>query len=228
MCGRFTLKTPAPVLVERFRLSGVPDLTPRYNVAPTQDVAVIRQSAGPARQREFAWMRWGLVPSWARDLSMGSRLINARSETVAEKPAFRAAFARRRCLVLADGYYEWKKGERGIKQPYWIHRTDGQPFGMAGLWETWRGAAGAELDEPLPSCTIITTDANEVAATIHDRMPVVLEEPQFDVWLSTEGVPRQQLQDLLQPYAEHELQADAVDPYVNNARHEGPRCIDGV
>ncbi len=224
MCGRFTLRTATPVLLEQFRLSFVPELRPRYNIAPTQQVAVVRPASSESgASRELVLMRWGLVPSWAKDPAIGSRMINARADGVAEKPSFRSAFKRRRCLVLADGYYEWQKvGSQ--KQPYWIHRQDERAFGMAGLWEVWQGGPGVTLDEPWQTCTIITTDANEQTRPVHDRMPVILDEEDYDLWFRELAEPAK-LQQLLRPLARVDLQARRVSTHVNNVKNDDPRCI---
>jgi putative SOS response-associated peptidase YedK len=220
MCGRFTLRTPTPVLIKEFDLATGPELQPRYNVAPTQDVAVVRHD--PRQQRELSLLRWGLVPFWAKDISIGNRLINARSETAAEKPAFRAAFQRRRCLVLADGYYEWTPAGKQ-KQPYWIRMTGDRPFAMAGLWERWTGPD--DQQPPLESCTILTTDSNELTSDLHDRMPVILDSKHWEMWLDAEFHARQFLEPLLAPYPSDAMQVDPVSTFVNNARHEGVECI---
>ena len=170
MCGRFVLMTPGRSLAKRFGLEEVPDLEPRYNIAPTQMVAMIRLDRDTL-QRRLVLVKWGLIPFWAKDSSIGNRLINARAESAAEKPAFRSAFKSRRCLVPADGYYEWKKRKGGQKQPYLARNADGSPFAFAGLWERWQ----APEDEIIESCTILTTDANDLTQPIHDRMPVILK-----------------------------------------------------
>ncbi len=219
MCGRFTLRTSTNLLVEQFLLPIEPDWMPRFNIAPTQPVAAVRvgQPGGP---REGILLRWGLVPSWAKDPAMGSRMINARSETVAEKPSFRAAFKRRRCLIPADGYYEWQKtGSR--KQPFFIRMQDDRPFAFAGLWETWdQGGAG-----PLETCTIITTTANELTADVHPRMPVILDEGDYQLWLDAAVDDRQRLAPLMQPYASSAMQLNPVSTFVNSPRNEGPDCL---
>lgn len=187
---------------------------PRYNIAPTQEVAAIRES--DADGRELALLRWGLVPFWAKDPSIGNRMINARAETVAEKPAFRAAYRKRRCLVLADGFYEWKKETAG-KTPYLISLASGQPFALAGLWEHWE-AKGS--DDVIDSATIVTTDANDFMVALHDRMPVILEPESAERWLSGAD-------DALEFAVSHvpELRAWPVDRRVNNARNEGEDLI---
>jgi putative SOS response-associated peptidase YedK len=218
MCGRFTLKTPANQLLLAFGLSSGPPLVPRYNVAPTQEIPIIRAGEGG---RELSMMHWGLIPGWSKQPDAGGRLINARAETVAEKPAFRTSFQRRRCLVPADGYYEWVAAGKK-KQPYWIHRADEQPFAFAGLWDQWRPEAG----EPLVSCTIVTTDANAATREIHDRMPVILDPADYDLWLDPTLSDSARLLPLLRPYEGDELRVDAVSTFVNSAHNEGPECLD--
>lgn len=220
MCGRFTLRTPAQQLAIMFDRLQLPEIRPRYNIAPTQNVLCVRNRDG---QDEFANLRWGLVPAWSKDLKIGARMINARGETVAEKPSFRSAFKKRRCLVLADGFYEWKKEQDG-KQPYYITRSDEQPFCMAGLWETWKDKSGEHAD-PFETCTIITTEANELMSTLHDRMPVILNEEHYDMWLDPEFSDREPLDELLRPFASEELKTTAVSKIVNKATNETPECI---
>ncbi|MBI5119297.1 SOS response-associated peptidase [Candidatus Poribacteria bacterium] len=219
MCGRFTLFDSDAILSKAF---GVPisfDLTPRYNVAPSQPILTVRVSPETGK-REFAWLRWGLVPHWAQDPSIGNRMINARGETVAEKPAFRDAFQRRRCLVPASGFFEWKKGERR-KQPYYIRMKDGRLFVFAGLWDLWKGPDGS----PVESCTLITTDANNVVAQLHDRMPVIMPHAAYDLWLGTEIQERGHLLSLLHPYPAEEMEAYPVGFFVNDPKTEDLRCI---
>ncbi|MFZ5915305.1 MAG: SOS response-associated peptidase [Chloroflexota bacterium] len=219
MCGRFTLITPTAELAEQFTLPEAPTLPPRYNIAPGQPVATVRQ-APSGSGRELVMMQWGLVPSWARDLKIGSRMINARSETAAEKPAFRSAFRRRRCLVLADGFYEWQHREHG-KQPFYIRLQDGRPFGLAGLWEYWEGAEGA-----LESCTILTTTPNDLMRPLHDRMPVILSPEHHDLWLDAAVQQTERLQPLLAPYSSQNMTAYPIGAWVNKPANEGPRCIE--
>ena len=222
MCGRFTLRSPANILVEQFRLATVPQLAPRFNIAPTQPVAVVRQPPG-GQQRQLSLLRWGLIPAWAADPSHGPQWINARAESVAEKPAFRSAFKRRRCLVPADGYYEWQKiGPR--KQPHYIRLRDGRPFAFAGLWEAWRGREGQE-SPPLETCAIITTQSNELTRPIHDRMPVILDCEDYELWLDPQIQDPRQLQGFLRPYDSARMAADPVSTYVNSVRHDDPQCI---
>ena len=219
MCGRFTLRTPMNRLLEHFQVQTDLQLPLRFNVAPTQPIAAVRQEAeGPGR--ELVLLRWGLVPSWSKSPTQGARMINARAESVAERPAFRAAFKRRRCLVAADGYYEWQKvGQR--KQPYYIHFRDERPFAFAGLWERWQGAGEGVLE----SCTIITTDANPLTREIHDRMPVILDPADYALWLDPQVQDRQQLEPLLESYDGDAMVAEPVSTHVNNVRNDDPECI---
>lgn len=217
MCGRFTLRTPMSVLVKQFALFNDVEIDPAYNIAPTQSVAMIRGEAESGKRHvEFA--RWGLIPFWAKDTSIGARMINARGETVAEKPAFRTAFKKRRCLVPADGYYEWKKQADG-KQPYLIEVSDEKPFAFAGLWERWDKG-----EEPIESCTIITTSSNELTSEVHDRMPVILNEADYETWLAAE-TDTDQLGELIASYSSQKMSMRPVNRFVNNVRHQGPECI---
>ena len=216
MCGRYTLSTPAGRLAEEFQLNdGAIDLTPSYNVAPTQEVAAILEEGG---QRRLEMLRWGLVPSWADDPEIGVRMINARSETAPEKPSFRRAFRSKRCLIPADGFYEWKR-ENGGKQPYYFHMHDGRPFAFAGLWERW------EKGGSLLSCAILTTRANSVLEEIHDRMPVILPSGSYDAWLDPDA-DREQLIDLMIPYPGDDLETYPVSRFVNSPRNNDERCIE--
>ena len=220
MCGRFSLHLPAQSIAEFFMTLNLKEVTPRYNIAPTQAVlAVIKPPREPGN---YAFpMRWGLVPSWAKDLKIGQKLTNARSETLSEKPSFRGAYKYRRCLIPAAGFYEWQRdGSR--KQPFFITSTSKSPLAMAGLWEHWSGPAGEEIQ----SCTIITTAANEVMAPIHDRMPVLLAKEHFQTWLAPDLQDTKPFRDLLVPCPDEWLNAYPVSPYVSNYRNEGPRCIE--
>lgn len=224
MCGRFILSTPASKLVEIFQLQNIPSLTPHYNIAPTQLVMCIRAAADT--QREAMAMRWGLVPFWAKDLAIGNRMINARSETVAEKPAFRAAFRKRRCLIPADGFYEWEKVAAGKKQPWLIHMDDRQPFAFAGLWESWhpRDARNGPYEDSVLSCSILTTAANADMSPIHDRMPVIVLPENYGAWISDAASPGQ-LQELMQPLEEGRLQRYRLSTIVNRPVNDSPECI---
>jgi putative SOS response-associated peptidase YedK len=217
MCGRFTLRTPADEIAREFQLVTVPTIVPRYNIAPSQPLLAIRRhDAG----RQPALLRWGLIPRWANDPKIAYQLINARSETVAEKPAFRDAFKKRRCLIPADGFYEWKKLGKA-KQPYHIHRQDGRLFAFAGLWERWQ----APGSEPIESCTILTTVANTLVADVHDRMPVMLLPEQYDAWLDP-ARSVEQLRELVGPYPAELLAKQPVSPRVNNPKVDDPGCLD--
>ncbi len=219
MCGRFTLNQSAAALAQVFHVEQIPDLAAQYNIAPTQMVATVLHN--PEKdQREFQQFRWGLIPSWAKDSSMGAKLINARAETVAEKPAFRSAFKRRRCLVVADGFYEWQR-QKSKKQPFYFRLQDGQPFGFAGLWERWE----TPEQEEIISCTILTTAANELLQPIHDRMPVIIAPKYYDLWLDTQVQTPEPLQQLLQPYPETAMTAYPVSTLVNKAQHNSSECI---
>jgi len=219
VCGRFTLTVSAGLLAELFDLDGVPDVPPRYNIAPTQSVLIVR--AAPDLGREAAAAHWGLIPSWAKDAKIGARMINARGETVASKPSFRNAVRTRRCLVAADGFYEWQRLGDG-KQPHHIRFSDRRPFAFAGLWERWRDGR----DQSVDSCTIITTRANDVVAPIHDRMPVILHRDRFTEWLEPRQLPTDRLESLLVPYPPDQMEAVAVGTHVNNPRNEDPKCIE--
>jgi putative SOS response-associated peptidase YedK len=219
MCGRFTLRTPPKDIAEVFQLLHALDLIPRYNIAPTQQVAVVRQGT---TCREGSMIRWGLIPFWAKDAKVGASMINARADTVATKPAFRAAFKKRRCLVLADGFYEWQKGEGKTKQPFYIRMAKDQLFAFAGLWEHWKGPDETSID----SCAIITTDCNETLHPIHDRMPVILHEEDYDRWLGPKAEDPAKLVELLKPYPASEMTAFPISTLVNNPRNESAKCIE--
>ena len=219
MCGRFTLATDPSCLTEVFPDFELPEqLTPRYNITPTQEVAVVANN-NPAKIELF---RWGLIPSWAKDPAIGNRMINARSETLAEKPSFRTAYKRRRCLVLADGYYEWRKGSGGgAKTPYYIRMASEQPFAFAGLWEQWKPSGEADA---VLSCTIITCPPNEMLEKIHHRMPVILDNDAYDLWLEPSDLPPAELNHLLKPYPAEEMTAYAVSRLVNQPKNDTPAC----
>jgi putative SOS response-associated peptidase YedK len=219
MCGRFTLTTPAPKVTELLDVSPLlPGIEPRYNIAPTQPVAAARLGDGG---RELVLLRWGLVAPWAKDLK-GVTPINARADGVAYKPMFRHSFKRRRCLIPADGFLEWK-AVGGKKQPYHFRRRDAEPFAFAGIWEQWQ-PQGADA---LESCAIVTTEANELVRPVHDRMPVLLRREDFSRWLDP-STPAEQLLALLRPYPAEEMVAVPVSTRVNNARNEGPACLEPV
>lgn len=221
MCGRFSLTHTSEDLLEYFQLAKVPSLEPRYNIAPSQDIAAVRQVGN---ERQLVLLRWGLVPFWADDPQIGYRTLNARSETAHITPAFRKAFRVRRCLIPANGFFEWdKKG--GSKQPFFIHRVDGRPMAFAGLWEKWHEKEGGTVIE---SCTILTTDANETVGKLHNRMPVILEPENFDQWLNPEVTSIEKLGPLLHPARKGILTLYPVSTYVNKATNEGEKCIELV
>jgi putative SOS response-associated peptidase YedK len=216
MCGRYLLTSPVDLLRQVFRFMERPNLGPRYNIAPTQDVPVVRLTREGDR-RELKMMRWGLVPYWADDLKIGNRLINARAETIARAPAFREAYQRRRCLVPADGFYEWRK-EGKQKQPLLIRRKDRAPFAFAGLWERWQQPDG----QVLRSCTIVTCPPNALVAEIHNRMPVILGPDAWERWLDPAAGDGREL---LGPCPADWLDAVAVSPRVNSPANDDPECL---
>jgi putative SOS response-associated peptidase YedK len=220
MCGRFTLTDPDADLAVQFNLPEIPDMQPRYNIAPTQSVAAVRLAPEGAT-REMVLLHWGLIPFWAKDPTIGARMINARAETVADKPAFRHAFRRRRCLVVADGFYEWQKQDGG-KQPYFIHLADGRPFAFAGLWELWKGPDEAIVQ----SCTLLTTEPNELMSPLHNRMPVILHPRDYGLWLDLDVQDPAQLTPLLRPYPAQQMDAYPVSRFVNRPGNDDPRCIE--
>lgn len=217
MCGRFTLRTEANVMIKQFALKFEGELVPRYNIAPTQLVPVVRTV-----ERELKPLRWGLVPFWAKTPKDGAKMINARSETVETKPAFRNAIKSKRCLVPADGYFEWVR-EGKQKQPYWIRMKDEQPFLMAGLWERWRDKSTPDA-EPVETFTILTTRANELTADIHERMPVILSPNDYEPWLDT-SVSADTLSYMYEPYAANEMRVDPVNTRVNSVRNDDEDCV---
>ncbi|MHC2066235.1 SOS response-associated peptidase [Bremerella sp. T1] len=221
MCGRYTLRTRLNQLLQMYSAESTIEITPRYNIAPTQIVPVLRfdQESGV---REIVTMKWGLIPSWAKDESIGNKMINARSETVDEKPAYRSAFKRRRCLVLADGFYEWqKKGSK--KQPYLFQKNEAVPCGFAGLWETWK-----KDNQTIESCTIITTTANELVQDVHDRMPVILQDQYLENWLNNEYDHADRLKTMLAPYPEREMMRDPVSSMVSSPKNDQIECTKPV
>jgi len=217
MCGRFAFYSPGEATAALFGAPAAIDIEPRYNIAPTQYVAAVRND--DEQQRELVLLRWGLVPFWAKDPSIGNRMINARAETVAEKPSYRAAYRHRRCIVLADGFYEWQRqGDQKI--PYYISLASGEPFALAGLWEQWKDK---QSDTILQTTTLITTEADGFMASLHHRMPVVLQPETADEWLHGSTDLLDNLADRTPP-----LQAWPVDRRVNNARNEGEDLIEAA
>ncbi len=216
MCGRFSQSLTASEIAEAFHLTEVPDWQPRYNIAPTQMILAVITAESGGRQAKP--LRWGLIPSWAKDPTIGAKLINARSETVAEKPSFRSAFKQRRCLILADGFYEWRK-QSGKKQPFYFRLENGNPFAFAGLWEHWHDSE----DNRLETCTILTTEANQIVNQVHNRMPVILHTENHDHWLDR-SQSSESLQALLHPYEDDLMTAYPVSSSVNSALNDTPDC----
>jgi putative SOS response-associated peptidase YedK len=222
MCGRFTLTIDPAHLQEAFPWAVIPnDLTPRFNIAPSQPIAVIPNTGDYC----VSMYKWGLIPSWSKDPTIGERMINARAESLAEKPSFRNAFKRRRCLILADGFYEWKLNPGGkTKQPVIIRLINNQPFAFAGLWEVWTSPDGSEIR----SCTIITTQPNALVGTIHNRMPVILSREKYKQWILPEDQSANQLNELLLPYPAEEMYAIPVSKLVNNPHFDSPDLLNTV
>jgi putative SOS response-associated peptidase YedK len=222
MCGRFTLTAGAQALADEFELADVPQLAPRYNIAPSQDVASVRMNRSGER-RVLRTVRWGLIPHWAKDPAVGNRMINARAESAAEKPAYRTPFRKRRCLVPATGFFEWKRV--GIsKQPMLMRLRSGGPFAFAGLWDRWQPPEG----EPVDSCTILTTTPNDLVAPIHNRMPVILPPEAYAPWLDPGLQKPSELASLLAPYDASEMLVHPVSRRVNSPAHDDEDCIEPV
>jgi putative SOS response-associated peptidase YedK len=221
MCGRFALKTPPLKIQEHFHLPEEVALAPRYNISPSQNIAVVRQLPGNSC-RSLEFLRWGLVPFWAGDIKIGYRLINARGETVSEKPSFRAAFKKRRCLIPADGFYEWLH-TGSTKQPMYLQLTDGALFSFAGIWEFWTGPDGSRLE----SCAIITTAPNGLVRQVHDRMPVILQPDRYDAWLQ-ELTPHPVLQGMLAPYPAEDMEMYPVNQAVNSPQNDTAACVESL
>ncbi|PWK13118.1 SOS response-associated peptidase [Tumebacillus permanentifrigoris] len=218
MCGRFTLTVPLEELMLRYGVEEIPfDYVPRYNIAPGQPLTAVLAHDG---QKRIGQLKWGLVPAWAKDVSIAYKTINAKSETVADKPAFRQSFQRKRCLIPADGFYEWQKSGKS-KQPMRILRQDREIFSMAGLYDSWNAPDGTKLH----TCTILTTKPNTLVSPIHDRMPVILRREDEELWLDREHFDSERLQSLLTPYPEDEMFAYPVAAMVGNVRNELPDCI---
>jgi putative SOS response-associated peptidase YedK len=218
MCGRYTLTTDAAMLQAEFKLDSIPqDLAPRYNIAPTQPVAVVVNEGG-ARQLDV--FQWGLIPFWAKDKAIGSKMINARAETLAEKPSFKRPLQKQRCLVLADGFYEWQKTSRG-KIPTYIHLKDRKPFAFAGLWDRWTASDGEEI----LSCTIVTTTPNSLIEPIHNRMPVILPQEAVETWLNPVEQSPKTLLPLLKAYPAGKMASYHVSKLVNSPANDLPDCI---
>lgn len=220
MCGRYTLSSPNDAVADLFEMPELPFLAPRYNVAPTQETAVVRVlKHGEPRQLDL--LRWGLVPYWAKDLAIGNKMINARSESVAEKPAYKRSFRKQRCLVATDGFFEWKKAGK-LKQPYHVRRQDRRPFAFAGLWDRWKNPDGKLID----TFTILTTSSNDLIRPLHDRMPVILDRKDFSLWLDPEMNDPVRLQELLVPAPSEGMETVPVSRVVNSPANDGCDCIE--
>lgn len=221
MCGRFTNRAKPEQIEKEFKVGAKnPNLyEPRYNIAPTQMISAVLQEKS---NRILTQLKWGLVPSWSKDASIGSRMINARAETLAEKPSFREAFARRRCIIPASGFYEWQKTNSGAKQPFYFYLKDREVFGFAGLWESW---LDRETGEELETCTIITTEANEAVEPVHERMPVILKAENYEEWLDAKEKNTERLQKFLLPYPGEEMSAHEVSRSVNIPDTDSPELI---
>lgn len=225
MCGRYTLKSQAEQVAESFGVEVPPTLPERFNIAPSQLVLAVREkpgghSRGAASGRELVPLKWGLVPFWADDPEIGNRMINARSETAATKPAFRSSFRARRCLIVADGFYEWQARD-GKKQPYFIQLETGEPFGFGGLWDRWD-----KQGEPIETCTILTCNATAPMRVIHDRMPVVIPPASFAEWLDPTNHDIEKLTRLLRPFHPDDMTAYPVSTFVNSVKHDSAKCLE--
>lgn len=228
MCGRYSLIATVDQLIEEFGLVGVADgdeIEARYNIAPSQNIPVVRVRDGGLRLDQ---LKWGLVPSWAKDPEIGHRMINARSETLAEKPSFRAALKRRRCIIPASGFFEWKRdGKKRV--PYYFRAKSGNLFGLAGLWEHWGEGEGADGRQGrLETCTIITTSANRVVGKVHDRMPVIIKKSNYSAWLDIGGEIAGGVGEIFSPYPEDEIETYEVSSEVNSPKTDGGRLIEPV
>lgn len=218
MCGRYTLTSAPEAIRAMFRYDEQPNFPARCNIAPTQPIAIVRMIDG---KRQFALVRWGLLPSWVKDPAGFSLLINARGESVRDKPAFRAAMKRRRCLIPADGFYEWQAIGKGPKQPFFIHAKEGGPLAFAGLWETWIGPNGEELE----TAAIVTTTANSTLRPLHDRMPVIVSPDAFDLWLNSADVDDKTAEALIAPAPDDLLDAYEVSTAVNRVANDNPALL---
>jgi len=223
MCGRFERSSSVDVIIRDFRINKASlEVKPSYNIAPSQDVLIIRINDNGERQLEAC--KWGFLPFWAKDPAMAHKMINARAETIATKPAFRSAFKKHRCLVIADGFYEWQKKEKS-KVPFYVHLKSGKPFGFAGLFSHWSLEKDAE---GICTCTIVTTDANELLEPIHDRMPVIVPKDKEDLWLDPATQEQDALEKLLTPYPSEEMEVYEVSPRVNSPAYNSPDAMKPV
>jgi putative SOS response-associated peptidase YedK len=221
MCGRYKLTVPFQEIVRLYNLTNSVNLQPRYNIAPSQDVLAVIYDAD-AKVRRGEMLRWGLVPFWAQDIKIGYNLINAKAETVADKPAYREAFKKRRCIIPADAFYEWAETGNSLKQPYAIVMKDRGVFGFAGLWEKWTDKASGEV---VRSCTIITTEPNALCAPIHDRMPAILDPAEYVRWLGQRPVTTNELHAMLKPYPADQMGCFKIGPKIGNVKYDEPSLV---
>ncbi|MHA1211469.1 MAG: SOS response-associated peptidase [Candidatus Heimdallarchaeota archaeon] len=233
MCGRFARFSPAHVFRMLFQLNEFIDLPPQFNISPGQDIYAVRgiimrdeQTRATATgtseyQKEVVPFKWGLIPFWAKEPSIGTRMINSRSETITEKPSFKTAFKNHRCLIPVDGFYEWQKTKVGPKQPYFIRMKDKQPFALASIWDCWKSPE----EQIVESCSILTTEPNSIIEPIHKRMPVIIDQKDFDQWLNPENIAIDDLKALLKPYDAIKMDAYPVSVYVNSPSNKGEKCI---
>lgn len=222
MCGRYKLTVPFREIVRLYNLTNSVNLPARYNIAPTQDVLVVIDDA-ETKQRRAEMMRWGLVPRWAKDVKIGYHLINAKAETVSTRPAYREAFKKRRCIIPADAFYEWQETGHSLKQPYTIAMKDRGVFGFAGLWESWTDKASGEV---IRSCTIITTEANELCAPIHNRMPVILDPADYAKWLGELPASNDALQAILKPFPAKRMECFKIGTRIGNVKYDEPSLVE--
>jgi putative SOS response-associated peptidase YedK len=216
MCGRFALTAPASTIAEVFQVDVLPDVLPRYNVAPTTEVLAVVSQEG---RRELQAFRWGLIPYWAKDRKIAYTTLNARSETIEKKPAFRSAFKRRRLLIVADGFYEWERTDKKNKVPHLFQMADGRPFALAGVWERW---TDPDSGEEVRSCSIVTTGPNSLMEPVHDRMPVILPPETWDTWLDPSVVDVARLKELLVPFDPSKMKERRVSRSVGDVKNKGP------
>ncbi len=219
MCGRFTLSSRAQTIANYFGIELPYNLKPRYNIAPSQDILVIRHISDS--KPEFCLMRWGLMPAWQNEEDISTKWINARSETIIDKPLFKKLFQQKRCIIVADGFYEWQATTRA-KLPFYIFKKDHQPFAIAGLWEHWENHEGKSIE----SCLLLTTEANPEVKSIHHRMPVILQKAQYSTWLNGENTKVEILKSLLRPYLPQDLTSHEVSTYVNSPKNDNQNCVE--
>ncbi len=217
MCGRFALTHETELIIRHFETNNLPSILPRYNVAPSQSILALHKGT---KGRQWSFLKWGLIPSWSKDSDIGNKLINAKAETLREKPSFREALKKRRCLIPASGFYEWQKQGKE-RQPYYFIGNEGELFAMAGLWESWKSSNGQVIE----SCTIVTTEANKTVAPLHSRMPVILSSDSYDLWLDGD---EDCLEKIIIPYPAQKMKAYPVNKVVNNAAYDAEDCLEEV